>query len=255
MTGALLLPVLLFLIHQGGWAFSGFILLVVACASWEWRRMVGLGPGEGAWLALGGLGICLAASRPDAAGTMLLSVAGFVLGTLLLGLRRAGGDSRRRSGDLLLGFLYVGLLPAFLLRMRALPDGRAAVLLTYATVFLCDTCAFAIGRLFGRRPLWSRVSPRKTWEGAVAGLLGAVIAALAGRAWFAGFLGPGQAVGFGAIVGVLGQAGDLVESQWKRETGVKDSSALIPGHGGVLDRFDNLHFVAPILYSYLVCCC
>jgi phosphatidate cytidylyltransferase len=96
------------------------------------------------------------------------------------------------------------------------------------------------------------VSPRKTWEGAAAGLLAAVGAAALARVWFAGFLGWAAIVEVGLIVGVLGQLGDLVESLWKREAGVKDSSGLIPGHGGVLDRFDNLHFVAPVLYTHLV---
>ena len=65
-------------------------------------------------------------------------------------------------------------------------------------------------------------------------------------------MSPLEAAGFGLIVGTLGQAGDLIESRWKREQGIKDSSALLPGHGGVLDRFDNLHFIAPFLYTYLV---
>ena len=145
-------------------------------------------------------------------------------------------------------------MPSFLLRMRDLPTGREAVLLAYGAVFACDTFAYAVGRLVGRRPLWVRISPRKTVEGALGGLIGALVAALVARWLVPGFLGIAEAIGFGLLVGTLGQMGDLVESHWKREAGCKDSSRLIPGHGGILDRFDNLHFVAPALYAYLTFC-
>jgi phosphatidate cytidylyltransferase len=253
VTGAILLPVLFFLIHLGGWYYTALIALVVAVGAWEWGRLARLAPAETLWLGLGAVGAALAAARvPDA--TQLAVLAVYLAASLLLALRHAGGDGRRQAADLLLGLFYVGLFPAFLLRMRAMPDGRAAVILAHATVFFCDSCAYMVGRALGRRALWTRVSPRKTWEGAVAGLAAAVLFAVGGRALLADFLTPARAAGFGLIVGIFGQAGDLVESLWKREAGVKDSSALIPGHGGVLDRFDNLHFVAPILYAYLLAC-
>jgi len=252
-VAAIFLPLLYVLIRLGGLPYAAFVLLVVLLGAWEWWRL-GRAAGAGADLLpllAGAAGAWLAAIDPRlergaALGALLLIAA------LLLGLRHAGGDSARRTGHLLLGVLYVGLLPAFLVKLRGLPDGADVLYLTYATVFLCDTAAYAVGRALGRRPLWPRVSPRKTWEGAIAGLIASVAVAVAGRAWFAGFLAPSAAIGFGLIVGVLGQMGDLVESLWKREAGVKDASALIPGHGGVLDRFDNLHFVAPVLYTYLL---
>jgi len=253
VTGALMVPVLFLFIHWGGWAYAALVVALVAAGSWEWARLAGLGRVERVWLVCGAAGLCLAVAFLDRA-TLLFALAGWLLATLLGGLSDAGGGSRRRSGDLLLGILYVGLLPGFLLLMRSREWGREAVFLTYATAFSCDVAAYAVGRTLGRRPLWQRVSPRKTWEGACAGLGGAILAAMIGQAWFAGFLSPWRAAGFGLIVGVAGQAGDLVESLWKREGGIKDSSSLFPGHGGVLDRFDNLHFVAPILYIYLVAC-
>jgi len=251
LTGVVFLPVLFYLVHLGGWFFTAFLLLVILVGAWEWRRLVGDDRVGGLLRALGALALCLAVSR-SGEGNLTLGLAGFLLLVMLVALWHRSGDSRSWSGDLLLGALYLGLLPAFLILMRALPGGRELVLLTYATVFCCDTAAYLIGRAWGRHPLWPRVSPRKTWEGAAAGLVAALLLPLALRSWGVTSVSPLEAAGFGLIVGTLGQAGDLIESRWKRERGIKDSSALLPGHGGVLDRFDNLHFVAPILYTYLV---
>jgi phosphatidate cytidylyltransferase len=99
--------------------------------------------------------------------------------------------------------------------------------------------------------LFARVSPKKTWEGAVWGLAASILTMIAAQHFFLVYLEIYQAVLIGLIIGVFGQMGDLVESLFKRDAGVKDSSALIPGHGGVLDRFDSLIFVAPILYLYI----
>jgi phosphatidate cytidylyltransferase len=95
------------------------------------------------------------------------------------------------------------------------------------------------------------VSPNKTWEGAVAGCVGAVAAFVAGKYLALPYLGVLEAAVCGAIVGVVGQMGDLVESLFKRDAGVKDSSTLIPGHGGVLDRFDSLLLSSPLLFLFL----
>lgn len=251
-AGVVFLPVLYVLIQAGGWAFAALIFVIVVAGAWEWWRLTAAGGGwaELVLLAAGALGALQGGSdpRPERLAVFLalwLAIA------LLVELRHADGGALRRAGYLAVGVLYLGLLPAFLLRIRALPAGREALLLTYATVFAADTAAFGVGSLLGRHRLWPRISPRKSWEGAAGGLLGAIVAALVSRAWFADFLSPAAAAGFGLIVGTLGQGGDLVESLWKREAGCKDSSALIPGHGGVLDRFDSLHFVAPALYAYL----
>jgi phosphatidate cytidylyltransferase len=98
--------------------------------------------------------------------------------------------------------------------------------------------------------LLERVSPNKTWEGAVSGFVSAVLVFLVARAFFLPFLTPLQALVCGILIGFLGQVGDLVESMLKRDAGIKDSSTIIPGHGGVLDRFDSLMFVSPVLFLY-----
>jgi phosphatidate cytidylyltransferase len=135
--------------------------------------------------------------------------------------------------------------------------GASLVLYVIAIVWSCDTGAFLFGIPFGRHKLFPRVSPSKSVEGAVAGFLCAMAAAYAGYAWFAHqsqgapFLTAPQALLLGALLGVSSQIGDLVESLLKRDARVKDASSTIPGHGGVLDRFDSLLFSAPVAFYYL----
>ena len=109
-----------------------------------------------------------------------------------------------------------------------------------------------MGRAWGRHRLAPGVSPGKSVEGAIAGLVAATLAAVVARAWFAPYLSLAAALLLGVLVGVFAQLGDLVESLLKRDADAKESSSLIPGHGGVLDRFDSILFAAPLVYYVLV---
>jgi phosphatidate cytidylyltransferase len=108
-----------------------------------------------------------------------------------------------------------------------------------------------VGAPLGKHKLFPRVSPQKSWEGAIAGFVFAIAAAVAAKYLVLTFLPLASAIVIGAIVGTIGQLGDLVESLLKRDAGVKDSSTLIPGHGGALDRFDSILLVTPCVYLYL----
>jgi phosphatidate cytidylyltransferase len=152
--------------------------------------------------------------------------------------------------------LYTGGLPAFLIPMRHGTYGTqsiagvALVLFPMATVWICDSVAMAIGKRIGGAKLAPSVSPGKTWSGTIAGFLAALLVApvytmLVFRPLHVD-VSPWEALAMGAVIGVLGQVGDLVESLFKREAGLKDSSRLIPGHGGVLDRLDSLYFAIPL---------
>ncbi|HEY4613356.1 MAG TPA: phosphatidate cytidylyltransferase, partial [Bacteroidota bacterium] len=121
----------------------------------------------------------------------------------------------------------------------------------FVSIWLCGTAAYFGGVSFGKHKLFERVSPKKTWEGAIFGFVFAVATMVAAQQFLIEYLRLVDAIVLGVIVGVFGQAGDLVESRFKRDAGMKDSSAIIPGHGGVYDRFDSLVFVAPIAYLYL----
>jgi phosphatidate cytidylyltransferase len=152
--------------------------------------------------------------------------------------------------------LYTGGLPAFLIPIRHGAYGSrslagvALVLFPLATVWICDSVAMAVGKRIGGAKLAPTVSPGKTWSGTIAGFLAALIVApiytvLVFRPLHVD-VSPWEALVIGAVLGVMGQVGDLAESLFKREAGLKDSSRLIPGHGGVLDRLDSLYFAIPL---------
>jgi phosphatidate cytidylyltransferase len=144
----------------------------------------------------------------------------------------------------------VGIQSAEVTRELSYRWGGYTVISILACIWICDTAAQFVGLKYGKHKLFPRVSPNKSWEGAVSGFLAAIGAALLARYLILPFFSVGESVVIGFVVGVFGQLGDLAESLLKRDAGVKDSSAIIPGHGGVLDRFDSLLFVSPILYLY-----
>jgi phosphatidate cytidylyltransferase len=129
--------------------------------------------------------------------------------------------------------------------------GGLTIIAVFASIWMCDSAAYFAGRAFGAHRLFPRVSPNKTWEGACAGLVFAVASFVGIQRFMLPYLEIEQGIVCGAIVGIFGQLGDLVESLLKRDAGLKDSSTLIPGHGGVLDRFDSLLFVSPLIYLYI----
>jgi phosphatidate cytidylyltransferase len=133
--------------------------------------------------------------------------------------------------------------------LRALPEGRELIYLLVCTIWGGDIGAFYIGSRFGEKPLAPRISPRKTVEGALGGMVVAMVVAIAGSFWIWPELRLARAAPVGLLLAIVGILGDLCESVVKRGAGVKDSGALIPGHGGVLDRLDSLMFACPVLYA------
>ena len=148
--------------------------------------------------------------------------------------------------------LFVALALAHVVRLRWMPgpDGSDLVLLLFLCVIFSDTFALYVGRAVGRHKLAPRLSPAKTWEGGVAGLIGSVTGALIAHVWFYQRLPISHALVLGVVLGLAGALGDLSVSMVKRAANVKDASSLLPGHGGLLDRMDSLLFAAPLLYYY-----
>jgi phosphatidate cytidylyltransferase len=178
-------------------------------------------------------------------------ISGFVaLAAITLSTWKGERDALGRAAAAMFPMLYLGLPIGSMIAVRALA-GHEALFLLMLTVMVSDTAQYYTGRTFGRRLLAPAISPKKTIEGAVGGFVsGALILAVVGTWWL-----PRFPIAFRALVGVvlvaLGIAGDLFESMLKRSAGVKDSSTLIPGHGGVLDRIDALLFAAPVYYIVL----
>jgi len=187
----------------------------------------------------------------------ILAIGLFVLP--LASLRR-GGDWRPALGDIAITFFgatLIGVLFGYMLRLRGLSEmpkgeetGSDLVFLLFFIVWSGDMAAYYVGTTLGRRALAPRVSPKKTVEGAMGGILGALAAAFIARAWFMNRLGTIDCLVLGIGLAVVGMLGDLIESMLKRGAGVKDSASLVPGHGGILDRVDSLLYAAPLLYYY-----
>jgi len=155
-----------------------------------------------------------------------------------------------------LGILYVGWLSAHLLYLRGLPGGFFYVILVLLATWANDTGAYFTGINLGKRKLCPKISPNKTIEGALGGLLSTLIVTFFTGLWINKLL-PQFSFSYihllflGVLISLAAQFGDLVESLFKRDAGLKDSSNLIPGHGGILDRFDSLLFTTPVVYYYL----
>ena len=129
--------------------------------------------------------------------------------------------------------------------------GGYTVIAIFASIWMCDTAAYFGGSSFGKHLLFERVSPKKTWEGAVFGFIFSVLTMITAKILLLGYLAFQHALVLGVLIGIFGQVGDLIESRLKRDVGVKDSSTLIPGHGGLYDRFDSLVYISPIVYLYI----
>jgi phosphatidate cytidylyltransferase len=153
-----------------------------------------------------------------------------------------------------LGFgpLFIAAPLTLLARMRLNlgAAGSGSVILAIGLAWFADTGAYFAGRFLGKHKLYEAVSPKKTVEGAIGGLAASVVWALLGSFWFLRSLPVAHAIPLALVGGVVGQAGDLAESLLKRSTGVKDSGALVPGHGGILDRVDALIMTSIAVYLY-----
>ncbi|MDI6779751.1 MAG: phosphatidate cytidylyltransferase [Bacteroidota bacterium] len=215
---------------------------------------------------------------PSQAQLLLIITLGILLVFMLVEMFRNDGSAITNLSATVMGIFYVSLFFGTLIGLRELfvpfdfpvyrffltelnPSdatvakiylwGGYTIITIFATIWICDTAAYFGGKFLGKHKLFERVSPNKTWEGAIAGFLFAIVAAVAAKYFLLEYFTLQDAIVLGAVVGIFGQLGDLVESLLKRDAGIKDSSSLIPGHGGVLDRFDSLLFVSPVFYLYL----
>jgi phosphatidate cytidylyltransferase len=258
ITAAVLAPIVIYII---GWShsyvFDAAIALVASLALYEFLI---LGRRKGYALPIP---LCIA--------LMLFIIAAFILepisvemGVFLTLLTIpawyvfAGGgleDALPSSAIAVMATLYVGMLGGSLIRLRndfPANIGPKLVFFLLLVVWLGDAGAYYVGRKFGRRPLSPQISPKKTIEGGIGGVVVSIITAIVIRYTFFPEFPPVHAVAAGMVLSITGMIGDLAESMWKRSAAVKDSGSLIPGHGGFLDRFDSIFYTAPILYVYWV---
>ncbi len=195
--------------------------------------------------------VCAALAFPWGGTEVAVMAVGLAMGALAVGAGRISPEVPLRVFAAVFPAIYLGLPLGALVAVHSLA-GREAVLLLLVTIIVSDTAQFYTGRLLGRHLMTPAISPKKTIEGAIGGFVaGTATLVLVGRWWLPGPVSPGWLAGLGLSVVGFGILGDLFESLLKRSAGVKDSSGLIPGHGGVLDRIDSLLFAVPVYYIFL----
>jgi phosphatidate cytidylyltransferase len=262
IVAAILLPIGLVLIYIGGWAFSGFVAIIVGLAAWEYSQIFRgshLQPSN--VIAVTGA-VVLALGRawngfqsaPPLIGLILIISMIYHMLAYERGRDQAGTDFAVTVS----AALYIGWLGAYLISIRSLPAGFWWLLLVLPIVWLADSGAYFIGRAFGKHKLSPRLSPKKTWEGYLGGVLvgtlGAIGLAYLWMIWASSdfSITTLQAALLGLLLSTITTLGDLGESMIKRQSGVKDSSNLIPGHGGVFDRIDSWLWAALIGYYFIL---
>ncbi|MGD8413878.1 MAG: phosphatidate cytidylyltransferase [Candidatus Latescibacterota bacterium] len=261
LASVVFIPCFIIITLRGGYHFLALIDIVIFVGLWEFYVMMaakGLRPYRTIGIVSGLALSWYVYFHAGMYANLFLTVGLLAIMTLEL-TRRDGKNAIYHVATTLLGVLYVAYLASHLVMLRELPIvagldyamGSSFVFLVFLVTWAGDTGAYIVGSAVGRRPLLPRVSARKTVEGAVGGLVFAVAGAVVASYTFARYLDLLQAVILGVAAGTIGQLGDLFESLIKRDANVKDTSGLIPGHGGVLDRFDGLLFTAPLLYYYL----
>jgi len=181
----------------------------------------------------------------------------FVAVISLIELFRNNGSAIYNLGGTLFGVMYLGLFASSLVGIREFyPDlyyrGGYIIISVFISIWVCDSAAYYGGSTLGRHKLFPRVSPKKSWEGTIFGFVFSIISMIAAKFLILDFFSWNSVIIMGIIIGVIGQLGDLIESLLKRDAVVKDSSNIIPGHGGIFDRFDSLLYTAPVIFLYLM---
>jgi len=256
------IPAILLLIRAGGISFAVFVGLVAVLGQIEFynlMRMKGLQP----WV-IGGIGtgiawIIISYLLPKFPHPLLILI--FLL-YLAIVLFKNIENTTANTAVTFLGFLYLPFMLSVLIVLREIPrqfdghypDGSKLVMLIFAAIWICDSLAYVFGKWLGKKKIAPTISPGKTWVGCVAGFFGAIVTVIIFYylGWKPEFIDFSDMLVIGAIAGIFGQAGDFIESAFKRDASIKDSSSLLMGHGGVLDRFDSFLFAPGFVYLYLL---
>ena len=258
ITGLSALPFLIFFVYKGGLFFTTLVSAASLVALWEYYRIAAPGKAKSlsAIILWWGYGICCAIIwAAYAVGTdFILSLLTLNFVTIaLISLFQFKAD--RSVLDVIIrqiqGIIYIPVMLGFLILIRENQSGAIWIFLLLAVIFAGDTSAYYVGSYLGRHKLSPAISPGKTIEGAIGGLAANLVVGAIGKSFFLPGLPWGLSLLFFLAVGIAGQLGDLFESEMKRSSNIKDSSNILPGHGGVLDRIDALLFASPVAYFFI----
>lgn len=254
------IPVITLCALFGGWAFTLLVTVIILLSLAELfimlRRM------DYSPLMTGGVLVSVSMTTAFTVLRIQQALAGILIligSVLTFELFRNRNRAFLNSLITLGAIIYIGLFNSLLLirhhpfeRHNGSLTGGLFVLFMFAVLWTFDISAYVFGSAIGRHPLFSRISPGKSWEGSIMGLVFSIVTAFIFRTLFLTSLPLIHTLGLALTVSITGQMGDLVESLLKREAFIKDSSRILPGHGGILDRFDSTLFAAPCFYAYLI---
>lgn len=271
-VAAFAIPVILWVCYQGGLWLLAMVMAFALVGLGEFLAGESIRPTRMSyWLSMGAmiLMVLSATGWPGSeslaaltalefgnhSGPFLILLAYFMISAMVLAIgKRPPAELFRQHARLTWGLMYIGLLYPFVYLVGeecARFNGGDLLLFLFGVLWVGDTAAMGIGAWLGERKLAPTVSPNKTIAGFVGGIVGALLIGILMYFWKFPNVSLGHILAIAIGCSVFGQIGDLVESMWKRSLGIKDSSALIPGHGGILDRFDSLLFAAPFMYLYV----
>ncbi|MFN2174742.1 MAG: phosphatidate cytidylyltransferase [Anaerolineales bacterium] len=261
LVAAALLPVGIAAIYFGGIFYVGLVVLILVLAAWEYGGLFRAGGYKPASIIIILGTLVLAVGRAlfyfQGADWMISVVVLVSLAYHLVAFERGHGQAGTDFAITVSGVLYIGWIGAYMISLRNLPEGMWWVLLVLPAVWIADAGAYFVGKGLGRHHMTPRLSPKKTWEGYIGGILAGTLGAVLLSYLWQPLAGPGtnitplSGLALGFILSVVTVLGDLGASMIKRQVGVKDSSSLIPGHGGVFDRIDSWLWAGVIGY-YLV---
>ena len=248
-------PSLLFVMWQGGYWFVGLFTALILLSALELSDLARQQKGNPlTWLLMIGIMGLISANLCDGAVDKISVLMGVGLLSLCIEMFRGEDKPLLNMATVNFGMIWLGLLLGSLISVRLIPEhGFIITVAMFVSVWTCDTFAFIVGSKFGKTKVLPLVSPKKSWEGSISGLVGAILFMLIlfYNGAFQGWLSLADVIAIGFITGGLSQLGDFAESLLKREAGVKDTSDYLQGHGGILDRFDSLAIAAPLTYLYL----
>jgi phosphatidate cytidylyltransferase len=250
LSAIVLIPIVAWVVYAGDWWFLGTLAVAGTLAGREFYQMMR----QGGFKAAPAIGLPLIVlllldahrpswnvSRPAIALIVILAFAWHLL-------QKDDAVPTASWALTVMGGLYLGWFLGHFLLLRARSDGLAWTIVAILSTWISDTGAYLVGLAIGQHKLWPRISPKKTWEGSIGGVVTGVLGTTL-VAWLAG-LPAEHGAAVGALIPIITPFGDFAVSMMKRQVGIKDSSSLIPGHGGMLDRVDSLLFSAVVVYYY-----